>query len=106
MPKYLVEASYTDEGLKGLIKDKATGRAAAVQKAAQSLGGKLDAIYYTFGDKDVVIILDLPDNVTAAGFAINAASSGLVRLKTTPLLTVEDVDNAVGKNVQYRAPGR
>jgi uncharacterized protein with GYD domain len=106
MPKYLVEGSYTDEGLKGLIKDKATGRAAAIQKAAQSLGGKLDDIYYTFGNSDVILILDLPDNATAAGFAINAASTGLVRVKTTPLLTVEDVDNAVGKNVQYRAPGR
>ena len=106
MPKYLVEASYTDEGLKGLIKDKASGRAAAVQKAAQSLGGKLDEIYYTFGDKDVVLILDMPDNTSVASFAITAASTGLVRLKTTPLLTVEDVDMAVGKNVQYRGPGR
>jgi uncharacterized protein with GYD domain len=106
MPKYLVEASYTDEGLKGLIKDKATGRAAAVQKAAQSLGGKLDEMYFSFGDNDVILLLDLPDNVTAAGFAITAAATGLVRIKTTPLLTVEDVDSAVGKNVQYRAPGR
>jgi uncharacterized protein with GYD domain len=106
MPKYLVEGSYTDEGLKGLIKDKASGRAAAVQKAAQSLGGRLDEIYYTFGDKDVILILDLPDNVTVASFAITAASTGLVRVKTTPLLTVEDVDNAVCKNVQERGPGK
>ena len=106
MPKYLVEGSYTDEGLKGLIKDKATGRAAAIQKAAQSLGGKLNEIYYTFGDNDVILILDLPDNVAAAGFAITAAATGLVRVKTTPLLTVEDVDNAVGKTVQYKGPGR
>ena len=106
MPKYLVEASYTDEGLKGLIKDKATGRAAAVQKAAQSLGGKLNEIYYTFGDKDVILLLDMPDNASVAAFAITAAATGLVRVKTTPLLTVEDVDTAIGKNVQYRAPGR
>jgi uncharacterized protein with GYD domain len=106
MPKYLVEGSYTDEGLKGLIKDKASGRAAAVQKAAQSLGGKLDAIYYTFGDKDVILLVDMPDNASIAAFAITAGSTGLVRVQTTPLLTVEDVDNAVGKSVQYRAPGR
>jgi uncharacterized protein with GYD domain len=106
MPKYLVEASYTDEGLKGLIKDKASGRAAAVQKAAQSLNGKMDEIYYTFGDKDVILIIDMPDNTSAAAFAVTAAASGLVRIKTTPLLTIEEVDNAVGKNVQYRAPGR
>ena len=106
MPKYLVEGSYTDEGLKGLIKDKASGRAAAIQKAAQSLGGKMDEIYYTFGDTDVILLLDMPDNATVAAFAITAASTGLVRVKTTPLLTVEDVDHAVGKNVQYSAPGR
>ena len=69
-------------------------------------GGKLDAIYYTFGDNDVILLLDMPDNATVAAFAITAASTGLVRVKTTPLLTVEDVDKAVGKSVQYRAPGR
>jgi len=106
MPKYLIEGSYTAEGVKGLIKDKASGRAAAVQKAAQSLGGKLDQIYYTFGDTDLIVILDLPDNASVAAFAITAASSGLIRLKTRPLLTVEEVDKAVGTDVQYRAPGR
>ena len=106
MPKYLIEGSYTDEGVKGLIKDKASGRAAAVQKAAQSLGGKLDEIYYTFGDTDLIVILDLPDNASVAAFAITAASSGLIRIKTRPLLTVEEIDKAVGTDVQYRAPGR
>ena len=106
MPKYLVEGAYTDEGLKGLIKDKASGRATAIQKAAQSLGGRLDEIYYTFGDTDLILILDLPDNVSIAAFAITAASSGLIRVKTRPLLTVEEVDKAVGTDVQYRAPGR
>jgi len=106
MPKYLVEGAYTDEGLKGLIKDKASGRVTAVQTAAQSLGGKLDVIYYTFGDTDLILILDLPDNASIAAFAIAAASTGLIRVKTRPLLTVEEVDKAVGKNVQYRAPGR
>ena len=106
MPKYLVEGSYTDEGLKGLIKDKASGRAAAVQKAAQSLGGKMDEIYYTFGDNDVILLLDMPDNATVAAFAITAASTGLVRVKTTPLLTVDEVDKALAKSVNYKAPGR
>ena len=106
MPKDLLEGSYSDEGVKGLIKDKASGRAAAIQKAAQSLGGHMDAIYYTFGDTDLLVILDLPDNASVAAFAITAGSTGLLRVRTRPLLTVEDIDNAVGKNVQYRAPGR
>jgi uncharacterized protein with GYD domain len=105
MPKYLIEGTYTHEGLKGLISDKASGRVAAIQKAVQSLGGRLDQIYYTFGDNDVILIVDVPDNTSAAAFAITAASSGLVQVKTTPLLSVEEVDSAVGKNVQYRAPG-
>jgi len=106
MPKYLVEASYTAEGLKGLINDKASGRAAAVKKAAESVGGKVDAIYYTFGENDVIVITDFPNNVSAAALAITASASGLVRLKTTPLLTVEEIDQAVGQKIQYRAPGK
>ena len=41
MPKYLVQASYTAEGLKGLQKDKASGRKEAVSKAIEGLGGSL-----------------------------------------------------------------
>jgi uncharacterized protein with GYD domain len=106
MPKYLVEGGYTHEGLKGLIKDKATGRLAAVKTAAESLGGKVDALYYSFGDTDLILILDLPDNASVAAFAITAASSGLIRVTTRPLLTVEEVDKAVSTEVKYRAPGR
>jgi len=100
------QGSYTDQGLKGLIKDKATGRVTAIQKAAESLGGKLEVIYYTFGDTDLILILDPPDNASAAAFGITAASSGLIGVKTRTLLTVEEVDKAVGKDVQYRAPGK
>ena len=59
MPKYLVQASYTTEGLKGLQKDKASGRKGAVSKAIEGLGGKLEAIYFAFGADDVVVIFDL-----------------------------------------------
>src|SRR5438094_10576952 len=87
MPKYLVEGSYTVEGLKGLIKDKASGRAAAIQKAAQSLGGKMDEIYYAFGDNHVILLLDMLDNVTVAALLITFASTCLARVKTPPLLS-------------------
>jgi uncharacterized protein with GYD domain len=65
MPKYLIQASYTAEGLKGLQKDKASGRKAAVSEAVERLGGRLEAIYYAFGEDDVVVILDMPDNASA-----------------------------------------
>jgi uncharacterized protein with GYD domain len=106
MPKFLVEASYTAEGLQGLMKDKASGRRTAVKRALEALGGKLEAIYFCFGDRDVIVIADVPDNSTAAAIAITASAAGLVRIKTTPLLTVDEVNAAIAKTVDYRPPGQ
>ncbi len=106
MPKYLIQASYTADGLKGLMKDKASGRKAAVSKMLEGLGGKLEAFYYAFGEDDVVLILDLPDNASAASLGLTVSATGLVRTKTTPLLTIEETDQAVSKSVNYRPPGR
>ena len=105
MPKYLLQASYTTEGIQGLMKDSASGRRADVQRAVQALGGKVEAFYYAFGAADVVTIVDLPDNIKAAAVALASAGSGAVQIRTTPLLTVEDVDQALEINTQYRAPG-
>lgn len=105
MPKYLVQAAYTAEGLQGLIRDKASGRHAAVKRAIESVGGKLESLYYSFGDYDVVLVADLPDDVSAAAMGITVCASGLVRTKTTPLLAVEEADAAVAKTVEYRPPG-
>ena len=105
MPKYLISASYTAEGLKGLQRDKASGRQRAVTAAAQGLGGKLDAMYYALGQHDVYLVVDLPDTVTAAAVGIAVSASGLVHTRTTALLTVEETDQALAKNVQYRPPG-
>lgn len=105
MPKYLIQASYTAEGLRGVIKDTASGRKAAVQKAAKSLGGKVESLYFTFGKDDVIVIVDLPGNTAAATISLAAGSSGLVRIRTTPLLTVEEIDEAIGMKSKYRAPG-
>jgi uncharacterized protein with GYD domain len=106
MPKYLIQASYTAEGVKGLQKDRASGRRKAIIDSSEALGGKLEALYYAFGEDDVIVILDLPDNVGAAALALAVSASGLVRLRTTPLLTVEETDKALQKSVSYRAPGR
>src|SRR5438045_3615731 len=106
MPKYLVQASYTSEGLRGLQKDKASGRRTAVASACEALGGKLESVYYTFGDEDVMVIVDMPDNVSMSALSLAVSASGLVRSKTTPLLTVDEVDKALAKSVNYKAPGR
>ena len=105
MAKYLIEASYTAEGVRGLVKDKASGRQAAVKQALAAVGGKLDSFYYAFGDADAFIVCDCPDNVTAAALALSVAASGMVRIKTIPLITVAEADQALSKMVKYRAPG-
>jgi uncharacterized protein with GYD domain len=105
MPKYLIQGRYTSEGLKGLAKDKASGRKSAVQAAVKSLKGKVESFYFTFGADDIVVIVDAPDNTTAAALALTVGLSGLVNIRTTPLLTVDEVDQALALPAKYRAPG-
>ncbi len=105
MPKYLLEASYTTEGTEGLLREGGSSRRAAVQTMAEALGGKLEAFYFVFGDADALVILDVPDNVTAAAISLTGSSSGAVILKTTVLLTPEEIDEAAKKTVGYRPPG-
>jgi uncharacterized protein with GYD domain len=105
MPKFLIQASYTPEGLRGLAKDKASGRQKAIAQALASVGGKLEAVYYAFGDIDVFIVADYPDNISAAAVSLTVSAAGLVQSKTIPLLSIEEVDLALGKKVTYRSPG-
>lgn len=105
MAKYLIEASYTAEGLRGLQKDKASGRKQAVTKLVEGLEGKLEAMYFALGEHDVILIVDVPDIISGAALALGVSASGLVRTKSTVLLTVEETDRALAKRVNYRAPG-
>jgi uncharacterized protein with GYD domain len=105
MAKYLAKASYTAQGTKGLLKDGGSRRRAAVKNTVRRLGGRLEAFYYTFGDSDAIIILDLPDAASAAALSMATAASGAVRISTTPLITPEDIDKACRKHVTYKAPG-
>ncbi|HZO54608.1 MAG TPA: GYD domain-containing protein [Bryobacteraceae bacterium] len=106
MPKYLIQATYTSEGLKGLAKDKASGRKAAVQAAMKAVKGKVECMYFTFGADDVVLIVDAPDNIAAAAISLAAGSTGSVNIRTTPLLTVDEIDQALALPSKYRAPGQ
>jgi uncharacterized protein with GYD domain len=105
MPKYLLEAHYTVEGAKGFMKEGGSGRRAAVAKMAEGLGGKLESLYFAFGGADAFVVLDLPDNVTAAAVGLATSQSGAVSVKTIVLLTPEEMDAAAKKTVAYRAPG-
>ncbi len=106
MPKYMSMGSYTSEGLKGLLKEGGTGRRNAVEAAIKALGGRLEAYYFAFGDSDVIVISDVPDNVTAAALAIGISSTGTVGVKTTVLLTPEEVDAATKKTLSFRPAGQ
>ncbi len=105
MAKYLVTGSYTTDGTKGLMTEGGSARKAAVEKALQGLGGKLDAIYYAYGDTDVIVIIDVPDAESALALSLAVNASGAVNIKTTPLLTVAEVDAACRKTVAYRPAG-
>jgi uncharacterized protein with GYD domain len=105
MPKYLFEASYTQEGAKGLIKDGGSKRRAAVESVVKGLGGRVEAFYFAYGDADVFAIVDLPDSASATAVSLTVAASGAVRAKTIVLITPEEVDQAVKKTVNYRPPG-
>jgi uncharacterized protein with GYD domain len=106
MAKFLLCGSYTTEGAKGVLKDGGTGRQAAVQKAIEGLGGSIESFYFAFGDADVYVVVDLPDSVSAAALSIAVNSQGAVELRTVPLLTPEEMDEAAKKSVDYRPPGR
>jgi uncharacterized protein with GYD domain len=103
--KYLWQGKFTGEGVEGLLKDGGSSRREAVEQLASSLGGSVEAFYFTFGETDTCVIVDFPDNVSAAAAALTVAASGVITVKTTVLMTPEEVDAAVKKSPTYRAPG-
>ena len=105
MPRYLIEGSYTSEGTKGLLQEGGSRRRDTVTKVIEGMGGSVEAFYYTFGDRDVIVIYSAPDEITAAALSMAVNQTGKVRLTTHPLLTAEDFDRAAKKTVDYRAPG-
>ena len=106
MPKYLAHASYTAEGLKGLLKDGGSKRREVVEQLAKGVGGTVEAFYYAFGDDDLFVILDLPDNVSATTISLVVNASGAVNAKVTVLITPEEVDQATKKSLDYIPPGQ
>jgi uncharacterized protein with GYD domain len=105
MPKMLMYGTYTRDGVQGLMKEGGSGRRKAVEQLVSSAGGTLEALYWAFGDNDVYLIADMPDNATAAGVSLAVGAAGAVQLKTVVLLTAEEVDEAIKKSVNYRPPG-
>ena len=106
MPKYMIQASYVGEGLKGLIKEGGSKRRETVAQVIEGMGGTLESFYYAFGEYDVVGVAEMPENTSVAAFSIMLNASGVINAKTTVLLTPEEVDQATKKTVDYRPPGQ
>ncbi len=106
MAKFLLSASYTPEGVRGVVQEGGSSRRTAVEQVVGALGGTLEAFYFAFGDQDVYLIADFPDNVTATSFSLAVNASGALRGKVVAvLLTPEEVDEATRKTADYRPPG-
>jgi uncharacterized protein with GYD domain len=105
MTKFLIKASYTSDGIKGLLKVGGTNRKQTVEKMIADMGGKLESFYFAFGDHDVYVISELPDTASAAALALTINASGSVSVSTTVLIDPADVDKATKLSVNYHAPG-
>ena len=108
MPKYLVEGRYTSDGLTGLAREGVSRRRADIAKMIESAGGKLEALYFAFGDADFYIIFDVPDNISAAALSVVANQSGFsVTSKIIVLMTADEMDEAIKKamTIEFLPPG-
>jgi uncharacterized protein with GYD domain len=105
MPKYLITASYTPQGVEGVRSKGGTSRRDAVADTIRGLGGQMESFHFGFGDEDAYVIADLPDNATATAISLVVNAAGGAQVTTVPLITPEEADEATKKSVEYRPPG-
>ena len=105
MARYLIEANYSPDGIKGVIAKGGVARREAVEKMLSDLGGHVESFDFAFGDRDAIVICEVPNHVAAAAIALAVGASGMASAKTTVLLTPEEIDRAAQLSVSYRAPG-
>lgn len=105
MPKYLLKINYSVEGVRSLRSAGGSARRKVAEEAARSVGGTLDAFYFAFGSTDAYVVGDFPDNTAAAALALAVTAGGAASAETVPLLTPEEIDQAVKADVTYRPTG-
>jgi uncharacterized protein with GYD domain len=106
MTKYLFQANYVGEGIKGLMREGGSKRRDAVVEALKSVDGSLESFYYAFGETDVLGVFDIPEQAGAAALSLMINSTGAVNLRLTPLMAPEEIDEAARRTPSYRAPGQ
>jgi uncharacterized protein with GYD domain len=103
--KYLIEASYTTDGVKGVLKEGGSGRRAAIERLITAAGGSVESFYFVFGDNDVIVVVEMPDNATMAAVSLAVSAAGGATTVVRVLLTPDEIDAAAKKTIEYRAPG-
>ncbi|HLM16664.1 MAG TPA: GYD domain-containing protein [Acidimicrobiia bacterium] len=106
MPRFLIIANYTAHGEEGLLAKGGTARRTSVTEMVEGLGGRIETFDFAFGEDDVFVVCELPDNVTAAAIGLAVGASGLVATRTIVLLTPEEIDEAAAKHAEYHGPGQ
>jgi uncharacterized protein with GYD domain len=92
-------------GAKGVLDKGGTARETAIKTMVEGIGGRVESFYFAFGEDDVYLTVDVPDNTAAAAVSLRVNASGLARCRTVVLLTPEEIDAAAKQEVQYAAPG-
>ena len=105
MARYLFRAKYTKTGVAGLLREGGTSRRSALRETIEAMGGTLRDLFYAFGNWDLFLITELPDDEAATAVSLNISAAGALEVTVTVILTPETVDGAVKKSVPYRAPG-
>ena len=106
MSKYMIKASYSPEGIKGVMAKGGSARVDAIKKLAAGVGGSLESCYFAFGDEDLYAIVDAPSHEAMAAIAGTVTSTGaLSSYQTIVLLTAEEIDAAAKQTIDYSPPG-
>jgi uncharacterized protein with GYD domain len=102
MPRYLIQAQYTQDGFHKIAEEGEQRRVSVLGGLIRNFGGAVEAFYYALGEVDAYIIINLPDNVNASAFSIAANASGIVKVRTTVLLTQEEMEQATQRAKEYK----
>ncbi len=105
MPKYMYSGNYTKKGATGLLKDGGRARKEEAERIMGEMGGSLEAYYWSFGEMDFMMIVDIPEAM-AVKFSLHVGASGVFNGKLTPLIDVEGMEAATSTDLpSMRLPG-
>ncbi|MEV1287788.1 GYD domain-containing protein [Micromonospora sp. NPDC049679] len=105
MARFLIKASYTQDGLKGLLKEGGTARRDAAAKVVGSLGGKLESFYFSLGEEDLYLVCELPDVKAVMALTIHVNADGGSIANSVELLSCEEIDAVVKQKIDFAGPG-